>query len=310
MSEQVDVLLATFQGAKYLEEQLESILTQTHPQLHLWIRDDGSTDQTTSILQKWAQTYPQKITLLSSNEHLGVKGNFSELMKLSQAPYIMFADQDDEWLPNKVEISLNQLKAMERQYGFHLPLLVHTDLKVVNENLEEISPSFWRYAGLNPDQTSLNRLLSQNVITGCTMLMNRALVDYAYPIPKEAVMHDWWIALIASCFGHIQFVDHPTILYRQHETNDTGAKCYSLWSFLHQSSKEGQKKRNSMKATYQQAKCLLERYHQTLSPENRTLLQAYQELDKLPYFQKKYQVIKYQFFKQGFLRNARMLLTK
>jgi glycosyltransferase involved in cell wall biosynthesis len=310
MSEQVDVLLATFQGANYLEEQLESILTQSHPQLHLWVRDDGSTDQTLSILQKWAQTYPQKITLLSSDGHLGIKGNFSELMKQSQAPYVMFADQDDRWLPNKVEISLDHLKAMERQYGSHLPLLVHTDLKVVDQNLEEIAPSFWHYAGLHPDQTSLNRLLSQNVLTGCTMLMNRALVELAYPIPSIAVMHDWWIALISSCFGHIHFVNQPTILYRQHESNDVGAKRYSLRSFLYQSSKEACKKSNTLKQTYHQANYLLERFEHLLPFEKQDLLRAYGELEKLSYFKKKYQMIKYQFFKQGFLRNAKMLLSK
>lgn len=310
MSEQVDVLLATFQGGQYLEEQLESILTQTHPQLHLWIRDDGSTDQTVSILQKWAQTYPQKITLSPSSGHLGIKGNFSELMKQSQAPYIMFADQDDKWFPNKVEMSLDQLKAMERQYGSHLPLLVHTDLKVVNKDLEEIALSFCRYTGLKPDDTSLNRILSQNVITGCTMLMNRALVDFAHPIPNESIMHDWWVALIASCFGHIQFVDQPTLLYRQHHTNDTGAKLYSIWHFLNQTPIEAQRKALCISQTYHQANCLLERFGHILPSEKQTLLRAYSELEKLSYFKKKYQVIKYKFFRQGFLRNAKMLLTK
>lgn len=310
MSEQVDVLLATFQGANYLEEQLESILTQSHPQLHLWIRDDGSTDQTLEILQKWTRTYPQKITLLPSDGHLGIKGNFSELMKISHAPYIMFADQDDKWLPNKVEISLDHLKAMERQYGSHLPLLIHTDLKVVDQNLKEIAQSFWHYAGLHPDHTSLNRLLSQNVMTGCTMLMNRALIDLAHPIPSVAVMHDWWVALVSSCFGHIQFVNQPTILYRQHDSNDIGAKSYSLMSFLYQSSKEACKKANSLKQTYQQAFYLLEYFEHLLSIEKKNLLQAYGELERLPYFKKRYQMIKYQFFKQGFLRNAKMLLTK
>lgn len=308
MSEQVDIILATFQGANYLEEQLESILTQSHPHLHLWVRDDGSTDQTIPILQKWAQTYSQKITFVPSNEHLGIKGNFSELMKLSQAPYVMFADQDDKWLPCKVEMSLNQMKAMERQYGSHLPLLVHTDLKVVDQKLEEIASSFWHYAGLHPNQTTLNRLLSQNVITGCTMLMNRALIELAYPIPSIAVMHDWWVALISCCFGHIQFVNQPTILYRQHGSNDVGAKRYGLKSFLYQSSKEIYKKANSLKQTYQQSLCLLERFEHLLQLEKQILLRAYGELEKLPYLKKKYQVIKYQFFKQGFLRNAKMLL--
>lgn len=310
MNNQVDILLATFEGSKYLEEQLESILAQSHLYLHLWVRDDGSSDQTLSILQKWTQTYPQKMTLLPTKEHFGVKGNFSELMKQSQAPYIMFADQDDKWLPNKVEVSLNQLKTMETQYGPHLPLLVHTDLKVVDHNLETIANSFWRYAGLKPKQASLNRLLSQNIITGCTILMNRALVNSAYPIPKEAIMHDWWLALIASCLGHIQFIDQPTLLYRQHNSNDIGAKKYGLWPFLHKSSSQTHQKTQCIQQTYQQAGCLLRRFGQSIPVEKQTLLKAYQELENLSYLKKKHHLIKYQFFKQGFLRNAKMLLTR
>lgn len=310
MSEQVDILLATFQGAHYLEEQLESILTQSHPHFHLWIRDDKSSDQSPAILQKWARAYPQKITLLPSTERLGIIGNFSQLMNQSEAPYMMFADQDDKWLPHKIEISLDHVKKMERRYDSHLPLLVHTDLKVVDQNLKEISHSFWNYAGLNPKLTSLNRLLSQNTMTGCTMLMNRALVNLAHPISSEAVMHDWWIALVAACFGRIQFVNQPTLLYRQHYSNDTGAKQYGLLSWLNQSRNELNKKSHCLKQSYEQANCLLERYEKDLSRKNQMLIHAYRDLDKLSFFNKKYQTIKHGFFKQGFLRNAKMLLTR
>ncbi len=310
MSERVDVLLATFQGAKYLEEQLESILTQTHPQLYLWIRDDGSSDQTMVILEKWAKTYPQKITLIPPQKRLGIKGNFSELMKHSQAPYMMFSDQDDIWLPHKVEASLDQLIALERQYGSHLPLLVHTDLKVVNKKLEEIAPSFCHYAGLNPKLTTLNRLLAQNVLTGCTLLMNRTLADLSHPIPEEALMHDWWIALVATCFGHINFLDQATLLYRQHGRNEVGAKHYHIWRFIRQILKGNQNKISNIYPTYKQASCFLKRYQSILPPEKQALIKAYEELGQLPYFKQKRQIIKYQFFKQGFLRNARALLTR
>ena len=310
MSERVDVLMATFQGAKYLEEQLESIITQTHPQLHLWIRDDGSSDQTGIILQKWVKAYPQKITFIPAQKRLGVKGNFSELMKHCQAPYLMFSDQDDIWLPHKVEASLDLLKGLERQYGSHLPLLVHTDLKVVNKELVEIAASFCHYAGLNPELTALNRLLAQNVLTGCTILMNRALADLAHPIPAEALMHDWWIALVASCFGHIKFLDQATLLYRQHGRNDLGAIHYHIWRFIKQIVKGNQTKTSTIYPTYKQAGCFLKRYQSILPQDKQALIKAYEELGKLPYFKQKRQIIKYQFFKHGFLRNARALLTR
>lgn len=309
MSESVDVLLATYQGADYLEEQLESILTQTHPSLHLYVRDDGSTDQTIPILKKWASTYPQMITLIPSSENLGVKGNFSELMKHSQAPYIMFADQDDRWFPHKVEDSLEGLIGLERQYGQHIPLLVHSDLIVADQQLKEISPSFWKYAGLSPELTSLNRLLTQNTITGCTVLMNRCLADLAFPIPPEAIMHDWWIALVCACFGHIEPLSQATLYYRQHFKNDIGAKHYHLGAFLRQKIANTQQKGKVSSQTFKQAEAFLTRYCSELSSDQQELLQAYRELPRLPYFQQKIQIIKYQFYKQGFLRNLKDLLT-
>lgn len=304
MTQQVDILLATYQGAEFLDELLESIFTQTYPHLHLIIRDDGSIDKTGLIIEKWAQAYPHQCTVIQSTERLGIKGNFSELMKHSSAPYVMFADQDDHWLPHKIEASLDCLKGMERQFGSHLPLAVHTDLKVVARNLHELSPSFWKYSHLNPNLVMLNRLLPQNVVTGCTLLMNRSLVQLACPIPQAAVMHDWWVALVASCLGHIDYLHQQTVLYRQHGSNDTGAKPYKFLYHL----KNIRKSRNTIGKTYRQAQEFLERYHELLSPEKMQILKAYCELENLPFLKKNLQIASYQFFKQGFLRNLKMLL--
>lgn len=304
MNDTVDILLATYQGARFLDAQLESILTQTYPHFHIRLRDDGSNDETQSIIQKWAKTYPHQFTVMPSMGRLGIKGNFSSLMNSSQAPYVMFADQDDIWLPQKIEMSVDCIKEMERRYGAHLPLVVHTDLTVVDEHLHELSSSFWRYTHLNPHLNTLNRLLPQNVLTGCTMLMNRSLVELAYPIPQAALMHDWWVALTAACFGHIQHLNQSTVLYRQHGHNDTGAKPYSLWVPL----KYYKKALTNPKKNHLQAKQLLSRYGSLLREEKVHLLKKYIELDALPFIKKNRQIVKYQFFKQGILRNAAMLL--
>ena len=306
MSETVEILLATYQGAQFLNEQLESILTQTYPHLHISIRDDGSNDQTVAIIQKWMEAYPKKFTLIQDKERLGINGNFSELMKNSRAPYVMLADQDDHWLPDKVEASIDLLKGMERQFGSHLPLAVHTDLKVVDRELKVLSPSFWHYTGLNPELVTLNRLLPQNVLTGCTLLMNRPLVELACPIPPGALMHDWWIALTAACFGHIDYLDQPTILYRQHGGNDTGAKPYSLWYHL----RHYKNSKNNIRKSYQQAALFLSRYRHLLPPDKAQIFKSYSELEGLPYFKKILQVLKYQFFKQGLLRNIKFFLNQ
>lgn len=312
MNEQptIDILLATYQGAAFFEEQISSIFEQTYSHFHLWIRDDCSSDQTRLLIEHWANMHPEKITVLSSDKNVGITQNFSELLKASKASYICFADQDDKWLSNKLERSLAQMQVLEKEYGSAIPLLVHTDLAVAEKDLTVIAPSFWRYMGLNPRLTGLNRLLMQNNVTGCTMMMNRPLADLSQPIPSQIVMHDWWIALVAACFGYIGIVEDPTLLYRQHSSNDTGAKKYSLRKYWAQSDKERQKKIACSQCTHHQAQQLLKRYHTLLSPSKLEILKDYAVLREQNYFKQRQQMIKHGFFKQGLLRSLKALVKK
>lgn len=311
MTDKVDILLATYQGASYIKAQIQSILNQTYPYIHLWIRDDGSSDITPNLIEQIASFYPDRISIIPSHKNLGIRGNFSELMAYSKAKYIMFSDQDDIWLPEKIELSLNAMKKMEKDHGDQTPLLVHTDLKIVRNDLSLISNSFWEYARLNPNATSLNRLLTQNVLTGCTMLLNRPLVNLSLPIPKGSIMHDWWIALVAAAFGQITHVQTPTMLYRQHNSNDIGAKQYGILSYFQQTRN---KKRQCVKSywtkqTYEQAELFFERYSPLLNSTNVDIVKAYADLGRLSYLRQKQQILKYQFYKSGFLRNLKHLIT-
>ena len=312
MKDQVDILLATFQGELYLEELLQSLFTQTHHSIHVIARDDGSSDNTPHILKKWSETFPNNMTLLPTHSNLGIKGNFSELLAHSQAPYVMFADQDDKWLPYKVEDTLNLLQSLERQFDTHTPILVHTDLKVVDQNLKELSPSYWKYTGLYPEKTDLNDLLPQNVVTGCTIMMNQTLAKLSYPIPDQSMMHDWWVALVASCFGHIQFLNEATILYRQHSQNDTGAQAYNFTTFTKRLFQTTNKKKRSKCNTCLQAKCLLERYDYLFQEERKkqAIARAYAGLDHLSFIKQRISICKYHFFKHGFFRNLNFLLSR
>ncbi len=166
----------------------------------------------------------------SEGQNLGACGNFSRLLEQADAPYVMFCDQDDVWLPDKIEITLAAMRELERQHGAETPLLVHTDLMVVDERLNRLGKSLWLFQCTEPQRlTKLNRLLMQNFATGCTVMINRALRDLAVPVPAEALMYDWWLALVATAFGRVAAVEDPTVLYRQHGRNDTGA---TRWSFL------------------------------------------------------------------------------
>lgn len=227
----VDILLATYNGGPYLKELLDSILAQTFRDWKLIVRDDGSSDSTPDILKKYATAHPEKITLVKDGKkRLGPCQSFAQLLLKSGAGYAMFCDQDDVWLSDKIEKTLKAMRALEDKYG-GFPLLVHTDMKVADKNLNVISNSFWKYQHIDPGMRGLNNLLVFNNVSGCTMMINSALRELSSPIPRAAVLHDWWIAIVASAFGRTEYLDAPTLLYRQHGGNDAGAVKYSLSYF-------------------------------------------------------------------------------
>jgi glycosyltransferase involved in cell wall biosynthesis len=302
MNHRVDILLATYNGEKFLEEQIDSVLGQSYFNFRLLIRDDDSTDRTKSILNTYAKRFPDKIFIEPTSERLGVKGNFSALMSRVQSPYAFLCDQDDVWLPEKIGSSLKQMMALEQKYGKECPLLVHTDLKVVNENKQMMGASFWKYTNLKPHSShSLNKLLVQNVVTGCTALLNQALIHLAFPIPSEAIMHDWWIALVATSFGKIDIVNKPTILYRQHTKNTIGAKNFRKLSHVIEGLRRLKLGNNER---YQQAKHFLGRYQTHFSDRQRKLILAFLKQPERNWLSKRYHMMRHRLFKNGLLRNA------
>lgn len=221
----IDILMAVYQGEAYVAEQIESILKQTYTDWTLLIGDDGSKDRTMEILLAYEAKYPSKIRVIPNKVNSGsAQANFFHLLSLSKAAYAMTCDHDDVWLPDKVEKTMGEMERLERESPPGTPILVHTDLEVVDENLRTIAPSMFQLQNLDSRRVSLSRLLAQNVVTGCTMLANRPLLDLAKDPPASAIMHDWWLALVAAAFGRIGFVDDPTIRYRQHGNNEVGAK--------------------------------------------------------------------------------------
>jgi len=304
---QVDILLSTYNGAIFLSEQIDSILNQSYTDWKLIIRDDSSTDKTKEVLQTYQNRYPKKIVVQkNSDENLGVTLNFSKLLESSSAPYIMFCDQDDVWLPEKVELTLKKMIEVEKSNP-DTPLLIHTDLKVVNTNLDILSDSYWSYQGLDPEYDILNRLLVQNVITGCTVMINKKLADIALPIPDKAIMHDWWLGLVAASFGQVHHIDIPTMLYRQHANNDTGATSFNLHTIL----KKLQNLSNINLEKYTvQAELLLSRYSEDLKPEQKTLLEAFIATKNQSWIKSKQTLVKYKILKQDIFRNIGLLLCK
>lgn len=221
----VAVLLACYNGEKYLEEQLRSLFAQTYDDFVLLVRDDGSTDATPAILARWARDYPDRVIVVADNRgNLRSKANFALLMELCEAPYFAFCDQDDIWLPEKLQIMLGEIQRLETRHGKSVPVLVHSDVKIVDPSLRELYPSYFAHRRVNlKTATGLPDILFKNVVTGCAMMGNRALLELGRPIPEQVHHHDWWMALVAAGCGIIKTLPTPTVLYRQHGNNVVGA---------------------------------------------------------------------------------------
>lgn len=228
----IDILLSTYNGELFIKEQLDSILAQTYTEWRLLVRDDYSSDTTRAILEEYKNLYPQKIILFPNNinKNIGVIQSFERLLECASREYIMFCDQDDIWLPNKIEISLNTIKQLEKTHSATTPILVHSDLTIVNNQKETLHKSFWKYAGIRPDIVNTNPkyLAFCNSVTGCTIMMNRACKQQVLPFPEKIEMHDAWIAIKIAKNGIIQHIDNQLILYRQHTNNTLGAIKYKF----------------------------------------------------------------------------------
>lgn len=220
MKEKIDILLATYNGEKYLKEQIDSILNQTYKNINLIISDDGSTDNTVKILEE-LEKKDNRIKLFVQSKNLGVVKNIEFLLKQIESDYYMLSDQDDIWLPEKVEKSIQKLKEENAD-------LVFGDLEVVDKDLNTIYPSFGDFMLLNKkikkyiNSKKLNYLY--NCVTGCTILAKKSTLEKILPLPDNSkyLIHDHWIGIMVSIYGKVTYIPEKYIKYRQHGNNQVG----------------------------------------------------------------------------------------
>ncbi len=275
----IDVLLATHRpNAAWLKEQIDSILSQKGVEINLIQREDV--------------------------EGFGACGNFGALLERSRADYVAFSDQDDVWLPEKLAISLEKIRELEMRWGKETPLLVFTDAYVADSTLHVLGTNFSRQRINVKSMSSFPRLMMQNFIPGNAMLFNAALRTKAGAIPRSAMMHDCWLAWVATAFGHIGFVDSPLYYYRQHVSNVIGASRFSLGLVRKRFTEGRHEFRRRLEMNVRQAQAFVERYRDSC-PESVRVLATINGLTK---FEKLYAITRYKLFKQGFLRNLALFL--
>ena len=228
-AQRVVIAMATYNGGRFVAEQIQSIQAQSYSDWLLYVRDDGSRDDTVQkILQIEREDHRVKL-VRDELGNQGPIGNFSTLMELAlekNADYVFFADQDDVWHTEKIATMLAGMQELELTHDASTPLLVHCDLSVVNEVLQPIANSFVKFSRLSPTTADLGVLLCENQVTGCACAINRSLLELALPVPRDVLMHDWWLALLASSVGKIGFISKPLVKYRQHVSNVLGAVSF------------------------------------------------------------------------------------
>lgn len=232
LKDQIDILLPTYNGEKYLREQINSIIGQDYAHWNLIIRDDGSKDQTITIVKEYLEKYPEKIRFIQDKKgNLGITYNVFELLRYSTNPYIMFCDQDDVWKPEKVRVLLKYIKIAEKR-NKNQPLLIHSDACIVDEQLKTIHPSFADYIHWDKNKDTLANLIQRNVVQGASAIINRKLLEIIRVLGDstgcKTITHDWWSAVIAALFGKIYYCDKSLMLYRQHRNNVIGVSSNKI----------------------------------------------------------------------------------
>ncbi|WP_029323423.1 glycosyltransferase family 2 protein [Butyrivibrio sp. AE3004] len=223
----IAILMCTYNGAQYLADQIESILNQSIKDFKLYISDDGSTDNTIQIIEEYEKKYPSQVKQISLDQkHNGACMHFLKALKnkeIMSADYVMLSDQDDIWHANKIEVTLSQMKQLEDKNGKDRPLLVYCDSELVNDDGIIVAPSFMGFANYNANKTTFSHILIQNTVTGAASMFNRALCELLEETPDKCMMHDHWIALIATGLGDVSYIDKQLYSYRQHGDNVLGA---------------------------------------------------------------------------------------
>jgi hypothetical protein len=266
-----------------------------------------------AILMDFQTRYPGRIRIVGFNNRSGgAAANFARLSNYLRADYVSYCDQDDIWLPHKVAVSLHRIRAAEAHHGKTCPILIHTELELVDSELRRLHPSFWRYISIDPERHELHELLVEISVAGCTLTVNRAHYEMARPIPPEAVMHDHWLALVAAALGKMEFISEPSILYRQHGGNVSRRRENGAHAFLKRMQEIAghrtlRRDREDFDRLARQAAVFLARYGQALAPAQCRLVRMFASLPEMGRGWRCVSLLRNGVLRTSFVRNLALL---
>lgn len=296
----VQILLATYNGEKYVEEQIASLLKQTYKDIQVLIRDDGSTDQTINIIKGLCTQYPQQLILIEDDCRCGsAKSNFMQLLKYASADYVMFCDQDDVWFEDKVRFTLEVMKKEENKRQ-NSPVLIYSDYQVMTSELLPLNINVKSNQIYN-EKLDINHLLVQNYVTGCTMMVNKSLYNNTLVYREELLMHDWWLAIYAATFGVVKHIPKTLMYYRQHENNYVGAVNVRSVSYIWAKIKD-KSIRESNDLYYKQAKAFYEQYAEQMDEKSRKIFETFLNIPNSVKVIRIIKLVKGQYLKNTFIR--------
>lgn len=323
----VNIILATYNGERYIKEQIDSILNNSFTSWRLWIFDDGSTDKTSSIIEGYVQLYPNKIMFHRNKKNLGVTLNFLNGIHSTANDYVdmrdmgsdktvngnteqnteyyMFCDQDDVWMEDKIEKTLKHMNNVEKKYGTDTAIAVFTDALVVDDKLNKLYSSFYKESNLDTNKVDLPHIMMENKLIGCTVMFNNELQKRMKTLPIHARYHDWWIAMIAAAFGYISYLPETTLSYRQHSNNLVGNM--NFLSYVKDRITSIEKQKQSLHNIILQAEEFYQIYHTQLLQKERKQVYILAHLEKENWIIRRFLLLKYGYWKTGILRNIGLL---
>ncbi len=305
------IIMCTYNGERYIQEQLQSIEQNLAQDWKIIVSDDQSTDNTVKILKDFEKKNPGKMIININKAKKGAIHNFLSSIytigvEMNDNDFIMLCDQDDVWNADKISKTMHDMREQIVLYGNTIPLLVCTDVSVVDSKMNIIHESFRKMNHYNISHLDFAHLLMENKVQGCTIMINKGMALMLDKLPYSAMMHDGWLAFIAAAFGRIKYIDQPTMKYRQHTANVQGSIAFREDIKNKLSNLGGQ--RQIVMNTAAQVREFIEIYGDRLSDTIKREAEAFATLPQQNFVMRRYNIIKYHMWKSGLLRNVGLMI--